>query len=220
VHYSYGHHYVTLNRPSIEPVGECKPNSEIYRLLAARMGIDHPVMLDDDLELIRQALDSESDKFTGVTLETLLEKGWTRLNVPRPYLPFAEGSFPTPSGKCELYSQRLADMGLDPIPTFTPPYESVESSPELAARFPLSLISSPAQQFLHSAFVNVDALRRGAHEPELVIHPDDAMPRAVLNGTRVEVRNDRGSFSAVARVSDAVSECTVWAPPIWWTKFS
>ena len=220
VHYSYGHHYVTLNRPSIEPVGECKPNSEIFRLLAARMGIDHPVMLDDDLELIRQALDSESDKFTGVTLETLLEKGWTRLNVPRPYLPFAEGSFPTPSGKCELYSQRLADMGLDPIPTFTPPYESVESSPELAARFPLSLISSPAHQFLNSSFVNVDALRRGAREPELMIHPDDAMPRAVLNGTRVEVRNDRGSFSAIARVSDAVSEGTVWAPSIWWTKFS
>ncbi len=220
VHYSYGHHYVTLNRPSIEPVGECKPNSEIFRLLAARMGIDHPVMHDDDLELIRQALDSESSKLAGVTLETLLDKGWTRLNVPRPYLPFAEGSFPTPSGKCELYSQRLADMGLDPVPTFTPPYESADSSPELAARFPLSLISSPAHQFLNSTFVNVDTLRRGAREPELMMHPDDAAPRGVLNGTRVKVHNDRGSFSAVARVSDAVSAGTVWAPSIWWTKFS
>jgi anaerobic selenocysteine-containing dehydrogenase len=220
VHYSYGHHYVTLNRPSIAPEGECKPNSEIFRLIAARMGIDHPVMRDDDLELIRQALDSESEKFDGVTLETLLEKGYMRLNVPRPYLPFATGNFPTPSGKCELYSQRLADMGLDPVPTYTPPYESADSSPELAARFPLSLISSPAHQFLNSSFVNVDALRRGAREPELMIHPEDAMSRSVLNGTRVEVHNDRGSFSAVARVSDAVSEGTVWSPSIWWTKFS
>jgi len=220
VHYSYGHHYVTLNRPSIEPVGECKPNSEIFRLIAARMGIDHPVMRDDDLELIRQALDSESDKLTGVTLEALLEKGWSRLNVPRPYLPFAEGGFPTPSGKCEFYSERLASMGLDGLATYSPPYESATSSPELAARFPLSLISSPAHQFLNSSFVNVDALRRGAREPELMIHPDDATPRAVLNGTRVEVHNDRGRFSAVARVSDAVSEGTVWAPSVWWTKFS
>ena len=220
VHYSYGHHYVTLNRPSIAPVGECKPNSEIFRLIAARMGIDHPVMHDDDVELIRQALDSESDKFDGVTLEELLEKGYMRLNVPRPYLPFATGNFPTPSGKCELYSQRLADMGVDPVPTYTPPYESASSSPELAARFPLSLISSPAHQFLNSSFVNVDALRRGAREPELVIHPEDAIPRSVLNGTRVDVHNDRGSFSAVARVSDAVSEGTVWAPSVWWTKFS
>ncbi len=220
VHYSYGHHYVTLNRPSIAPVGDCKPNSEIFRLIAARMGIDHPVMRDDDLELIRQALDSPSEKLAGVTLDVLLEKGWSRLNVPRPYLPFAEGAFPTPSGKCEFFSQRLEDMGLDGLATYTPPYESAASSPELAARFPLSLISSPAHQFLNSSFVNVDSLRRGAREPELMIHPDDATPRNVLNGTRVDVRNDRGSFSAVARVSDAVSEGTVWAPSIWWTKFS
>lgn len=218
IHYSYGHHYVTLNRPSIAPEGECKPNSEIFRLLAARMGIEHPVMRDDDLELIRQALDSQSDKFDGVTLEELLEKGYMRLNVPRPYLPFATGHFPTPSGKCELYSQRLADMGIDPVPTYTPPYESVDSSPELAARFPLALISSPAHQFLNSSFGMVDALRRGAREPELMIHPEDAVTRSVLNGTRVDVHNDRGSFSAVARVSDAVSEGTVWAPSIWWTK--
>ena len=220
VHYSYGHHYITLNRPSIDPVGECKPNSEIFRLIAARMGIDHPAMHDDDLELIRQALDSENDKLKGITLELLLEKGWSRLNVPRPYLPFAEGAFPTPSGKCEFYSERLASMGLDGLATYSPPYESATSSPELAARFPLSLISSPAHQFLNSSFVNVDALRRGAREPELMIHPEDATPRSVLNGTRVEVHNDRGRFSAVARVSDAVSEGTVWAPSIWWTKFS
>ncbi len=220
IHYSYGHHYVTLNRPSIEPVGECKPNSEIFRLIAARMGIDHPVMHDDDLELIRQTLDSGSDKLRGVTLESLLQNGWTRLNVPRPYLPFAEGAFPTPSGKCEFFSQRLADMGVDPVPTYTPPYESAVSSPDLAARFPLSLISSPAHQFLNSSFVNIDTLRRGAREPQLVIHPDDATPRSVLDGTRVDVHNDRGSFSAIACVSDAVREGTVWAPSVWWTKLT
>ena len=218
VHYSYGHHYVTLNRPSIAPEGECKPNSEIFRLIAARMGIDHPAMRDNDVELIRQALDSESDKLDGVTLEALLDKGYMRLNVPRPYLPFANGNFPTPSGKCELFSQRLADMGLDPVPTYTPPYESADSSPELAARFPLALISSPAHQFLNSSFNMVDALRRSVREPELMIHPEDALSRSVLNGTRVDVHNDRGSFSALARVSDAVSEGTVWAPSVWWTK--
>ena len=107
--------------------------------------------------------------------------------MPRPYLPFAEGIFPTPSGKCELYSQRLADMGLDPVPTFTPPYESAGSSPELASRFPLALISSPAHQFLNSSFVNVETLRRSAHEPELVIHPEDATQRSRAQ------RNARGS---------------------------
>jgi len=220
VHYSYGHHYVTLNRPSIDAIGECKPNSEIFRLLAARMGIDHPAMRDDDLSLIRQALDTKSEKFEGVTFDSLLENGWTRLNVPRPYLPFAGGNFPTPSGKCEFYSQRLADMGMDPLPTFTPPYESPASAPELAARYPLSLISSPAHHFLNSSFVNVDPLRRAAREPELRIHPDDAAPRAIVDGAIVDVRNDRGHFRAVAHVSTAIRGGTVWAPSVWWTKYA
>ena len=169
---SYGHHYVTLNRPSIEPVGESLPNSEIFRRLAARMGLDAPEMRDDDLTMIRQALTTSAEKLKGVTLEALLEKGWMRLNVPTPYLPFANGGFLTPSGKCELVSPRMAEMGLDPVPAFTPPYEFPDTAPALAARYPLTLISSPAHQFLNSTFVNVDSLRRGGAGAGVPAAPD------------------------------------------------
>ena len=220
LHLSYGHHYVALNQPAIPPVGDAKPNSEIFRLLGARMGLDHAVMRDDDQTLIRQALEGGGRNLDGVTFERLLERGWMRLAVPRPYLPFAHGGFLTPSGRCEFVSERLADMGLDPLPTYTPPYESPERAPELAQRFPLTLISSPAHQFLNSTFVNVDVLRRAAREPELVIHPADAAPRAIVPGSRVLVHNDRGEFLAIARVEDGVREGTVWAPSIWWGKFA
>jgi anaerobic selenocysteine-containing dehydrogenase len=220
VHYSYGHHYVTLNRPSIAPVGECKPNSEIFRLLAARMGLDHPALREDDLALIRTALGGGHEHMRGITLEALLERGWMRLNIPRPYLPFAEGGFPTPSGRCEFYSERLAAMGMDPLPTFTPPYEFPETAPELAARYPLTLISSPAHGFLNTTFVNIGALRRAAREPELMLHPRDAEPRGILTGMRVLVHNDRGEFLATARVEAHVREGTVWAPSIWWGKYA
>ena len=220
LHLAYGHHYVALNRPSIAPVGEAKPNSEIFRRIAARMGLDHPVLRDDDQTLIRQALDGGGRNLEGVTFDALVERGWMRLSVPRPYLPFAQGGFPTPSGRCEFYSERLAEMGLDPLPTYTPPYESVERAPELAGRYPLTLISSPAHQFLNSTFVNIDVLRRAAREPELVIHPADAAPRAIVPGSRVLVHNDRGEFLAVARVEDSVREGAVWAPSIWWGKFA
>jgi anaerobic selenocysteine-containing dehydrogenase len=220
IHYSYGHHYVTLNRPSIEPIGDAKPNSEIFRLLAARMGLNDPMFRDDDLTLIRQSLDSAGPKLNGVTLDELLERGWMRLNVPRPYLPFAKGEFPTPSGKCEFYSARMAEMDLDPLPTYTPPYESPERAPGLAARYPLTLISSPAHQFLNTTFVNLDTLRRSAREPELLIHPDDAAPRSIVPGMRVVIANDRGEFMAVARVEDNVRTGTVWAPSIWWGKYA
>ncbi|HEV8448413.1 MAG TPA: molybdopterin oxidoreductase family protein [Gemmatimonadaceae bacterium] len=220
LHLSYGHHYVTLNQPSIEPLGESLPNSEIFRRIAARMGLDHPSLRDDDLTLIRQALDSTHEKMQGVSLETLMERGWTRLNVPTPYMPYEKGGFATPSGKCEFHSPRLEQMGIDPVPTFTAPYEFPESVPELAERYPLTLISSPAHQFLNSTFVNIGALRRGAREPECLLHPVDAEERGIGVGARVVVHNDRGAFTAVARVEDSIRPGVVWAPSIWWGKFA
>jgi anaerobic selenocysteine-containing dehydrogenase len=175
---------------------------------------------DDDLTLIKQALDSKASKLQGVTFETLLERGWVRLNVPTPYLPYAEGEFSTPSGKCELYSQRLADMGLDPLPTYIPPYESLERDPALVARYPLTLISSPAHTFLNTTFVNVTSLRRQAREPEVLLHPADAERRGITTGMRVTVHNDRGAFAAQARVEPSIREGVVWAPSIWWGKLA
>ena len=184
------------------------------------MGLSHPSLQDDDLTVIRQALDTASEKLAGITLEALLEKGWLRLNVPTPYLPFAKGGFPTPSGKCEFYSERMARMGLDPLPAFTPPFEFPEAVPALAARFPLTLISSPAHQFLNSTFVNVDSLRRTAREPECLLHPVDAASRGIGAGARVVIHNDRGAFTAVARVEDTIRPGVVWAPSIWWGKYA
>jgi anaerobic selenocysteine-containing dehydrogenase len=220
VHLSYGHHYVTLNQPSIAPLGEARPNSEIFRLIAARMGLDEPMFRDSDLEMIEQSLHTNAEKMRGVTLETLRERGWVRLNVPTPYLPYANGGFSTPSGKCEFVSPRMREMGLDPVPTFTPPYEFPQTAPELAKRYPLTLISSPAHQFLNTTFVNVDSLRRAARAPECLLHPADAERRAIAPGMRVVVYNDRGAFTAVARVEDTIREGVAWAPSIWWGKLA
>jgi anaerobic selenocysteine-containing dehydrogenase len=228
VHLSYGHHYVTLNRPSIEPLGEALPNSEIFRRIGAAMGLDNPALRDDDLTLIRQALgthegtasSAQTGTLRGATLEALLERGWMRLDLPTPYLPFADGGFRTPSGKCELYSERMAAMGLDPLPSFTPPLEFPERVPELAARYPLVLISSPAHQFLNSTFVNIAPLRRAAREPECLLHPVDAERRGIAPGMRVVVHNDRGAFTAVARVEDTIRPGVVWAPSVWWGKLT
>jgi anaerobic selenocysteine-containing dehydrogenase len=220
IHFAYGHHYVSLNQPAITPIGEAKPNTEIFRLIAERMGMCDPILRDDDLTLVRQALDTQAPKLHGVTLEGLLEHGWMRLNVPTPFLPYADGNFPTPSGKCELYSERIAALGFDPLPTYIPPYESVERDPGLVARFPLTLISSPAHTFLNTTFVNLTSLRRQTKEPEVLLHPADAERRAIGVGAVVTVRNDRGAFLARARVEPSIREGVVWAPSIWWGKLA
>ncbi|MGQ0648876.1 MAG: molybdopterin-containing oxidoreductase family protein [Gemmatimonadaceae bacterium] len=219
IHFAYGHNYVTLNQPAIEPLGECRPNSQIFRELGRRMPLPTELFAPDDQALIREALNSQHVNMHGVSFEGLRERGWMRLNVPRPHVPFAEGGFGTPSGKCEFYSEKMAALGLDPVPAYTPPRELPETAPELAARFPLSLISSPRHYFLNTTFVNIPSLRKGA-EPECLVHPNDAERRGLQPGARVVIHNDRGQFTAMLRVGDGVREGVVWAPSIWWGKLA
>lgn len=220
VHFSYGHHYATLNRPAVNPIGQALPNTEIFRRLAARMGLEHECLRDDDVTLVQQALASPDPRMETVTWDALLANGWARLNLPKPFVPFANGGFLTPSGKCEFVSERMAQMGLDPLPDFTPPHEYPESVPDLAARYPLTLISSPAHQFMNSSFVNVGALQRAAREPEVSLHPRDAERRGIVEGQMVEVQNDRGHFAARARIREGIREGVAWAPGVWWAKLS
>ncbi len=217
VHKSYGHLYVLANNPAIEPLGEALPNTEIFRRLAAKMGFAEPCFAESDDELAAQAF--RRDGATAhVTWPRLKAAGWQRLDVPQPYAPFAEGAFPTPSGRCEFHSQALADLGLDPVPNYVPPAEVAD--PALAARFPLAIISPPARNFLNSTFVNVKSLRDAEGEPTLQIHPQDAAARGIGDGDRVRVFNDRGEFELTARVTDRARPGVVVALSIWWKKLA
>jgi len=208
LHRAYGHTYVMLNTPAIQPLGECKPNTEIFRLLAGRLGFEDPCFKDSDEDMARQALAS----LNGITLEDLHEKGWIPLGIGD--APFAQGGFPTPSGKCEFYSERLKD--LDPLPAYIPPREDRLSNPELAKKFPLVLISPPAHHFLNSTFVNL--FQDKEIGPTLEIHESDAALRQIRTGSPVQIFNDRGNFLAKAVVTDRTRAGVVCAPSIWWNK--
>jgi len=220
VHKSYGHLYVLANNPAIAPVGEAKPNSEVFRLLAKRMGFAETCFDDTDEDLCRQALASGAPRMRGIEWDSLKERGWQRLAVPEVYAPFAEGGFPTPSGKCEFYSETAVKLGLDPLPCYTPPRENVHSAPELAQRYPLAFISPPCRNFLNSSFANLPFALASEKEPRLDIHPDDARARGIASGERVRVFNDRGSYTLKAAVSDRARPGVVVAPSVWWRKLS
>jgi anaerobic selenocysteine-containing dehydrogenase len=220
IHSSYGHLYALANNPAIAPLGEAKPNTEVFRLLAARMGFDAPCFRESDEEMARNAFLADHPRAQGISWDTLKEKGWQRLNVPSPFAPFAHGDFPTPSGKCEFYSQTLADQGLDPLPTFTPPRESVASAPALAKKYPLAMLSPPARNALNSTFANLPVFLDAEKMPSLDIHPADAASRSIHDGERVRVFNDRGAMIAAARVTDKARPGVVVALSIWWRKLS
>ena len=228
LHSAYGHLYVQTNEPSIAPLGESKPNTEVFRLLARAMSYEPELFDTTDEELARQALHVNDSKavyppkeaFDGITLERLRKEGPVRLNLPKDYAPFAEGKFGTPSGKCELYSSRLKSMGMDPLPCYVPPHEDPLTRPDLAARFPLQMICPPESSFLNSTFVNVLSMRRSAGEPKVQIHPDDAAHRNSQDGQWVRIFHDRGTFRAKAVVGETVKPGVVVSFGVWWNKLT
>jgi anaerobic selenocysteine-containing dehydrogenase len=204
VHTSYGHTYVLMNQPSVAPLGQARPNTQIFRELAAAMGFQDPCFRDDDETLARTAFTPDID------FETLRRDGWVKL--PLPEAPFAEGGFLTPSGRCRIDAPGLG------VPDFVPNHESVLSTPELARRYPLAMISPPARNFLNSSFVNVKSLRDIEGEPLVEIHEADALPRGIADGARVRLFNDRGSYVCTARLSTRARPGVVNALGIWWRK--
>ncbi|RYY97774.1 MAG: molybdopterin oxidoreductase family protein [Comamonadaceae bacterium] len=206
LHTAYGHTDVLLNRPAIAPVGQARPNAQIFRDLAARMGFDDPCFRETDEELCRQAFGDRVD------FDELLERGYASLQLPE--APFADGRFQTASGKCEFHSAELARRGLDGLPDHLPNYEPAGVSP----RFPLAMISPPARNFLNSTFVNLRSLRAIEREPVLEIHPQDAAPRGIATGQVVRVHNDRGSYRCKAEVSERARPGVVVGLGIWWRK--
>jgi anaerobic selenocysteine-containing dehydrogenase len=206
IHTSYGHTDVLLNRPAIAPVGQARPNTEVFRQLARRMGFDDPCFADGDETLCRQTFGDRVD------FQQLLDQGFATLPVPE--APFADGGFPTPSGQCEFFSARLAAQGLDGLPDHVPNHESGGSDP----RHPLAMISPPARNFLNSSFVNVKSLRDIEGEPLLEISADDAAPRGIADGDVVRVFNERGSYRCKARISTRARQGVVNGLGIWWRK--
>jgi anaerobic selenocysteine-containing dehydrogenase len=218
IHNSYGHLYIQTNNPAIAPLGEAKPNTDVFRLLSRAMGFEAELFEESDEELARRSLHGGPAN-DGIAFEAT-RAGPVRLSLPRSWAPFADGKFPTPSGKCELYSEREARAGRDPLPHYAPPHEDPQTRPDLAAKYPLQLLTPPAPEFLNSTFVNVDALRRGAGERTLEIHPADAERRGITDGQTVSVFNARGRFRAKAVVADTVKPGVVVSLGLWWRKYT
>jgi anaerobic selenocysteine-containing dehydrogenase len=208
----YGHYYIVANNPAIAPLGESKPNTEIFRLLAKAMGFTEPCFSDSDEAIAQSAVSKDWD------FDAVRAAGWKRVGLPKEIARFADGGFDTPSGKVEFFSARAAGLGLDPLPDYIAPQEDTRSA--AASRYPLAMISPPARNFLNSSFVNVRSLRAAEGEPWLDIHPQDAAARGVVAGSYVRVFNERGSIELRARVTERARPGVVVGLSVWWKKLA
>ncbi len=201
---AWGHHYLSMNRPAIPPVGESVSNTEFFRRLAAALGRTEPWLFDSDETLIRTALNSGHPWLEGITYERLCEDGYARLNHDRDWRPFAKGGFPTRSGKAELWSESLREQGIDPLP-------ASGDFPQ-AAGSELQLITGKTLHFLNSSYSHIDLHRNREGVLFIEVHADDASSRDLLHGDIVRVSNRQGAVVAECRVSDRVRPGLAWMP--------
>ena len=199
---AWGHLYLALNRPAIPPRGESVSNTELFRRLAAALGRTEPWLLESDESMLRAALASGHPWLEGITYERLWDEGFVRLNRPEDWRPFADGGFPTPSGKAELYSETLRETGHDALPW----------SGDIPTGQGLQLITGKTLHYLNSGYSHMEGHRRRSGELFIEIDAGDARERGVVQGDLVRVWNERGEVRARCHVSDRVRAGVAWMP--------
>jgi anaerobic selenocysteine-containing dehydrogenase len=204
---AYGHYHLQLARPALTAPGEAKPNVEVFRLLAARMGLDDPCLRESDDDMIRTLLDSRHPFVQGITLEELDREGSVRLRMPEPFQPFAAGGFGWPDGKCHFNAETL---------DYQPPIESRHGDPDLRRKYPLEIISPKNDDSMNSTFGNRKAV--DFETATLHLSAADAALRGIHMSDQVRVYNDRGSCVLVAKVDDTVQPGMVCAPAVRWSR--
>jgi anaerobic selenocysteine-containing dehydrogenase len=208
---SWGHLWLGWNEAAIEPQGEAVSNSELHRRLAAAMGFTESALFDDDLSVIAAAM-------PGVDLGELRATGFARVPYPQDGRPFGDGVFPTASGRVELRSATLERLGQPALPTFRAPRESPQGNPELAGRFPLSLLTPKHhRRFLNSSYSQLPKHGPAEGGPFVELDAADASVRGITDGDDVQVFNDRARVLLPARITTRLRPGVVAIPFGWWS---
>ena len=209
----YGAYYYGLSMPAIDKVGESLDNSEMFRRLAKTMGYTEDCFSQTDEEMIEEIIDPEFNPlFEGVTLDLLKKQGWAKGAVDSPRRKgINSGTWPTPSGKIEIYSQQMADLGLDPMPGHVPEVEGL-SGVDASSPYPLQVISGATHYFIGSTFQHVEHLQNMLSRPTFELNSQDADKRSISEGDICRLFNDRGEVFGHAHIVKGLREGVIGAP--------
>jgi anaerobic selenocysteine-containing dehydrogenase len=197
INISYWHYYLSLNQKAIEPIGEAKSNSELFRQIAEKMGLSQPELYESDEDVVKNLI-STSKSIEG-SYADLVERGFLLMKR----LPLMK--FQTKSGKIEFMSSKAQELGLSVFPTI------LDEHP----RYPLRLISTSHPSFLHSQYFNIRPIK-----PFIIINPNDASKRDINEGQSIQIFNEKGSLILPAKISEKVPEGVVWTFRSPWLSLS
>ncbi|WP_057915266.1 molybdopterin oxidoreductase family protein [Peribacillus muralis] len=198
------HHYLQIQLPVAEPYGESKSNVDVFRLLAKGMGFEDDSFEDTEAEMIAQALNHPRNPYLeGIEYETLLEKQYVKAKVKTLF----PGKLPTPSGKIELYSERMEQDGYPPLPTYIPIVNDGDH--------PYQFIAAPNHNFLNSTFSNNQKHISLEKEPRLHMNRKDALDAGIEDGEQVRVWNHRGECVLKVTLGENVLQGVVVTQGLW-----
>lgn len=201
---SYWHHFMQIQQPVIEPYEESKSNVDVFRLLAEGMGFEDAAFKETEAEMMAQSLDNPKNPYLeGINYDSLVEHQYVKAKVK----PLFHGKLPTPSGKIELYSERMKADGHPPLPTYIPLVHDGD--------YPFLFIAGPNHNFLNSTFSNNEKHQTFEKEPRLHMNQKDAESAGIEDGEMVKVWNHRGDCELKVSVGENVLPGVVVTQGLW-----
>lgn len=212
----YGAPHVVLAQQQITRLRESRSDEEVFIDLAGRLNIDLGYRsVEEALNIQLKETAATYKEFAGLTFGELKNKGY--ISVPVRYGKYRDNGFRTASGKVELYSRYLEDLGYSPLPYYEEPPESPLSSPGLYNEYPLVLTTgSRSRFFFHSEFRQVPSLREKEPEPVVEIHPETAKKYGTADGDWVWIESPRGRIKQKARITERIDPRIVNVSHGWW----
>ena len=204
LHAPWGHYIYNLSQPCIKPLGESVRNTELFRMLAKKMGYNDDTFEQSDEDMIKEIICSDGHPgMEGITFEGLKENGWMRSNVDSPNRDWLKLGWPTESGKINIWSEDIKNQGQSPLPTYVPEKEGQEDH-ELRKKYPLQVLSSATHYFIGDSFQTVPRLQAMMSRPTVELCPEDASERGIEDGDFCRLYNDRGETYAHAVIIDGL----------------
>ena len=207
----WGLPYVMLRKKLVE-YEECWPDAKFWLELAHRLGYEEEfpwASVEEVIDWVLQPSGLSVERLTRETPEGLFYSSVKERDYER-------GGFRTPSGKVELYSQTLADLGHSPLPTFREPPEGPLSTPELSQEYPLVLTTGARSlEFTHSQLRNIPDLRWRNPEPLAEIHPETGWKYGLANGEPALVETRRGSLEIKVKFTEDIHPGVICLPHGW-----
>lgn len=204
VYTSYGHYYLQYADAVVKPRGQARTNRWIFQQLALAMQIDAPALYWDEATLIDKMLASENPWLKGIDREQLTLKKSIKLQLPKPFLPYADGShFP------------------DKKIRFSPPPAQLDFEEQPCDQYPLRLISPPGDFVVNTTMGNVPSiLKLAGGEPSVLIHPADAQKYGITASKPTRITSRYGQIDRKTIISDDAKEGVVISVGQWWPKLS